>query len=173
MPFQSKSHCKTFLSISFSHFHHSPNQWTVLEVNYFVKADLQYLFQKRCLINDNTFENFPILFAIKHSPLLADLTLKQPLLNWHHRSYHRCVCQRWNRSGFYLPNATGKFQNLRRLTGFWPAQSTVFFHCSMHLMENLLKGGHERGVKICDSEWESQKKKRRKFFACFAKITQF
>ena len=30
-----------------------------------------------------------ILFAIKHSHSLADFTLKEPLLKWHHRSY--CV----------------------------------------------------------------------------------
>ena len=34
-------------------------------------------------------------------------------------------------------------------------------------------GGHGWGVKICDSGWRSQKKKRSKFFIFFAKITQF
>ena len=30
----------------------------------------------------------------------------------------RDLPQRWNRSGFSRPDPTGKFQNLRRLTGF-------------------------------------------------------
>ena len=77
---------------------------------------------------------------------------------------------------------TDKFQNLRRLTGrsisFWPARSTsflqkVFVHCSVHLIKNFQKkGAHRWVVKIYDSEWRSQKK-RKKIFAFFTKIAQF
>ena len=47
---------------------------------------------------------------------------------------------------------TGKFQNLRRLTSFWPARSTVFLrkvfvHCSMHLMKKIFKKGGGTWVK--------------------------
>ena len=35
-------------------------------------------------------------------------------------------------------DATGKFQNLRRLTGFL---QNVFVHCSIHVMKSFQKGG--------------------------------
>ena len=88
------------------------------------------------------------------------------------------VKQRWNRSGFFRLESTGKFQNVRRLTGFWPARSTgflkkVFVPCSMYLIKNFQKGvGHRWDVKICDFE-RGLRKKRKKIFTFFAKITQF
>ena len=56
------------------------------------------------------------------------------------------VDQRWNRSGFSRPDPTGKFQNLRRSTGFWPAWSTGFFTQCFCLLfnvsnEKIWKGG--------------------------------
>ena len=96
------------------------------------------------------------------------------------------IDQKWNRSGFSRPDRTSKFQNLHRLTGrstsrstgFWPARLTAFFAEAFYSLfsasnEKFSKGvDHGWGVKICDSEWGSQKKTQ-KFFALFAKVTQF
>ena len=91
--------------------------------------------------------------------------------------------QRWNRSGFSRPDPTGKFQNHRRLTGrltgFWPARSTVFFtegFCSLFNVsnKNFLKGeGMGEVLKFVTLDGVSEKKKRKKTFAFFAKMTHF
>ena len=77
--------------------------------------------------------------------------------------------QRWNWSGFSRTDPTGKFQNHRRSTGFWPARSTGFFtesFCSLFNASNkkFSKGeGHRWGVKICDFGRGSQKKNAKNF----------
>ena len=70
-------------------------------------------------------------------------------------------------TGQVFLDPTGKYQNHRRLTGFWPARSTSFFtenFCSLFNVSNkkLSKGGHGWGVKICDFTRGSQKKTQKK-----------
>ena len=84
--------------------------------------------------------------------------------------------QRWNRSGFSRPDPTGKFQNLRRSTGFLPAQSTGFFtegFCSMYPMKNFQKGRGAMGeiLKFATSDG-GLRKGRNKVFVFYTKITQ-
>ena len=50
---------------------------------------------------------------------------------------HR-TAQRWNRSGFSRPDPTGKFQNLRRSTGFFTGFCSLFNASN----EKFSKGGY-------------------------------
>ena len=67
--------------------------------------------------------------------------------------------------------------NFKIIAG-WPARSTGYFTEGFSSLFNVFKekfskGGHGWGVKICNFGRGSQKKKRKKSFAVFAKMIQF
>ena len=87
-------------------------------------------------------------------------------------AYRYTIRQRWSRSGFSGPDPNGKFQNLHRSTGVFTKGFCSLVHCSMHLMKNFQKRGMGEVLTFATPD-EDFRKKRKKMFAFFAKITQF